>query len=142
MEYVKYLKEHYEGLAERLSDRELLIFDLMKYISNSQVYTDRDQTISNYKRGIAAHLAASTILTNAKVTNENHIVCLELREVINLIRKLETWELMYVPKFQIPFYSMKIYGEEGGNVWEFFGQLYEVSFRDIKRGKIKLDFVI
>jgi hypothetical protein len=141
MEYIKWLKENYAGLVGRLSERELRIFDMMKYVSNSQATHDRDQAIANFKRGLGAHLAASSVLTNSKITNGSQILGLELREVENLIIKLEMWELMYVPKFQIPFYSMKIYGEAENNEWEFFGEPQKANFRNIKKGKINLEFV-
>lgn len=130
---IKELREIYEGVQDRLSDRELRILSMMRDISKREATIDRDETVKNLKRGLANHLAGSTFKFNSMVIDEEKIPNLELREVVNLIKKLEMWELMYLPKFQIPFWSGKIFGETKENLWVFFEEIYEGTLRAVKK---------
>ncbi|MER2079007.1 hypothetical protein [Psychrobacillus psychrotolerans] len=133
--YMKEIRERYEGIQERLSDREMKIFDLMMYVSNSNGVTDRDETIRNLKKKKGMHLAGSTFITNEKIDNSSAIPELEIREVNNLITKLEMWNLLFLPKFLVPFWSMSIYGGSE-NDWLILGDIYEVNKKDIRKVKL------
>lgn len=134
-EYINELRERFEGIQNRLTNREIKIFDLMKYVSNSYSSIGRVEAIKNLKKGKALHLAGSTFVTNGKIDNGSAIPELELREINNLITKLEMWNYLYIPNFLLPFWSMSIYGGSE-NEWSILGETYEISKRDIRKVKL------
>lgn len=129
--YIKELRERYEGIEARLTDREMRIFDLIKYVTTCMETNGRQEIIKNLKRSKGPRLAESTFVTNLR--GDNPIPDLELREVNNLIIKLEMWGVMHIPNFGIPFYSMNIYGGQKTTDWLFFGEVYETNLRTIKK---------
>ena len=137
-QHIKELREKFAGIEDRLSDREMRIFDIMRYISNSQATDDRALIVENYNRGRGPHLVLSVVATNSRISNEYHILGLEPREVENLKKKLEMWNFIHVPKFQIPFWSLNIYGGPKTNSWEFFGDVYEMEIKDIRKFKFDM----
>ena len=129
---IREMRERFSGIEARLTDRELHILDLIKYLSNDQSTARRNETISNLKMKKGTHIVGSTYITNQKVNNS--IPDLELREISNLVEKLEMWKVMYIPKFGIPFFSAAIYGKDAPeNEWLFFGNVYEATFKEIKK---------
>ncbi len=131
MTYVQELRELYEGIESRLTDREIRIFDLLKYVSNCQSDVDRQKMIKHLKRGEGPDLIGSTYVTNLKVNNA--IPNLEIREINNIVKKLEMWGMLHIPRFGIPFFSMRIYGSPEPKAWLFFGEIYEATFQEIKK---------
>ena len=132
--YIQELRERYEGIQSSLTDREIILLDTMRYVSNSQCTVDRNLVISNLRKGLGAHYPVSVYITN-KGSNQE-LPNLELREVFNLIQKLEYWKVVYIPKFGIPIWSLNIFGGPKTKDFEFFGAIIEVEPKNIK--KIKL----
>ncbi|MDT9027878.1 hypothetical protein [Rossellomorea yichunensis] len=132
--YIQELRELYEGVQNRLTDREMIIFDTMRYVSNSQCSVDREQTIFYLKQGRGAHYPTSTYVTNQGSNLE--LPDLEIREITNLIAKLESWGLLYIPNFGVPIWSMNIFGGPKTNDYQFFGFTIELDPRNVKKVRL------
>lgn len=83
---IQELRERYEGIQDRLTDREIQILDIMRYVSNSQADWDRQIVLSNLRKKRGAHYPLSVHVTNLKIKNSNSIPNLEVREINNLTR--------------------------------------------------------